>query len=95
MTPCLEYICKEGVNLILYFVVIIIDISFSKATNGCNLESIPASILCIIHHIIFLSVNMAPHNSFRTSHNQLLYKRNLIIFFIYRYVLGLSNPVIV
>ena len=39
--------------------------------NGCNLESRPASILCIIHHIIFLSVNMAPHNSFRTSHNQL------------------------
>ena len=29
--------------------------------NGCNLESRPASILCIIHHIIFLSVNMAPH----------------------------------
>ena len=26
--------------------------------NGCNLESRPASILCIIHHIIFLSVNI-------------------------------------
>ena len=62
MTPCLEYICKEGVNLVLYFVVMIIDISFDKATNGCNLESRPGSILCIIHHIIFRSVNMAPHN---------------------------------
>ena len=78
----------------LYFVVII-DISFNKATNGCNLESRPASILCFIHHIIFLSINMAPHNSFRTSHNQLFYKRNLIVLFIYCYVFGLSNPVIV
>ena len=88
------YICKEGVNLILYFVVLIID-SFNKATNGCNLESRPASSLCIIHHIIFLSINMASNNSFRTSHNQLFYKRNLIVLFIYCYVLGLSNPVIV